>query len=169
MVNRIGSLLEMVKLHGDTRLSKSSPLKYLETFHTEYAPEFAAKWVVMDQGGELYNNLAIKNLFKKFGYEIYPTSPDVSHQNGPVEQAHCTISQGVKALIFGAGLYIEFWPYTFMHVFCICNALPGQGKDASPLFLYTVKKDNFQNMRVFGCQVWVSPTGFGKKGFKVDV
>lgn len=38
-------------LHGDTCLSKSSPLKYLESFLTEYAPECPGKWVVMDQGG----------------------------------------------------------------------------------------------------------------------
>ena len=62
----------------------------------------------MDQGGELYNNPAIKNLFKKFGYEVYPTIPDASHQNGAVEQAHCIVSQGVKALLFIAGLDVKF-------------------------------------------------------------
>ena len=45
----------------------------------EYAPECSGKRVVMDQGGELYQNPAIQNLFKKFGYEIYPTSPDASY------------------------------------------------------------------------------------------
>ena len=57
----------------------------------------------MDQGGELFQNPEIKNIFKKFGYEIYPTSPDASHQNGAVEWAHHTVSQGVKALLFGSG------------------------------------------------------------------
>ena len=120
----------------------------------------------MNQGGELYHNPAIKNLFKKFGYEIYPTSPDVSYQNGPVERAHHTISQGIKALLFGADLDVKLWPYAFIR---ICNALPGQGQDASPLFLSTGKKDNVRNLRVFDCCVWVRPTGFGKKRFKDDV
>ena len=79
----------------------------------------------------------------------------MSHQNGPVERAHRTVSQSVKALLFGAGLDVKFWPYAFMHVLRIRNALPGQGQDASPLFLLTGKKDNFRNMRVFGCRVWV--------------
>ena len=125
--------------------------------------ECAGKWVVMNQGGKIYNNLIIKNLFKKFGCEIYPTSLDSSHQNGPVERSPCTVSQGVKYLRFGAGLDVKFWPYAFMHILRICNVLPGQGQDVYPLFLSTGKKYNFWNMRVFGCQIWVQPTGFGKK------
>ena len=50
-------------LHGDTRLTKVSPLKYLESFLTEYSPEFKNKWVVMDNGGKLYSNSKIRNLF----------------------------------------------------------------------------------------------------------
>ena len=43
-------------LHGDTRLTKASPLKYLEYFLKEYSPECKNKWVIMDNGGELYSN-----------------------------------------------------------------------------------------------------------------
>ena len=43
-------------LHGDTRLSKSSSVKYLESFLQQYSPECKNKWVVLDQGGELYRN-----------------------------------------------------------------------------------------------------------------
>ena len=112
-------------LHGDTRLTKASPLKYLESFLKEYSPECKNKWVVMDNGVELYSNPKIQNLFATFGYEIYLTSPDSSNQNGPVERAHRTVSQGIKALLFGAGLDVKFWPYAFIHVLHIHNALPG--------------------------------------------
>ena len=109
----------------------------------------------MDNGGKLYSNPKIQNLFTTFSYEIYPTSPDSSNQNGPVERAHCTVSQGIKALLFGAGLDIKFWPYTFIHMLQIHNALPGQGQDVSPLFLSTGKKDNLWDLWIFGCRVWV--------------
>ena len=36
--------------HGDTRLTKASPLKYLESFLKEYSPECKNKWIVMDKG-----------------------------------------------------------------------------------------------------------------------
>ena len=71
-------------LHGDTRLSKASPLKYLKSFLSEYTPECKDKLVVLDQGSELYGNDKIKNLFCRFGYKIYPTSPNGSFQNGPL-------------------------------------------------------------------------------------
>ena len=43
-------------LRGDTRLSKSFPVKYLESFLQQYSPECKNKWVVLDQDGELYGN-----------------------------------------------------------------------------------------------------------------
>jgi hypothetical protein len=52
-------------LHGDVRLSKASPVKYFESFLSEYSPNIRDKWVIMDQGGELYNNPLVRNVFKK--------------------------------------------------------------------------------------------------------
>merc|ERR1711884_797937 len=112
-------------LHGDTRLTKASPLKYLESFLKEYSPECKNKWVVMDNGDKLYSNPKIWNIFATFGYEIYSTIKDSSNQNRPVEQAHCAVSQGIKALLFRAGLDVKFWFYAFIHVLRIRNALPG--------------------------------------------
>lgn len=132
-------------LHGDTRLSKSSPLKYLEAFLTEYALGCKNKWVVLDQGGELYNNPTINKLFRKIGYKILPTSPDALFQNGPGKRSYLTISQGIKALLIGSGLDVKFWPYVFMHFLCIYNALPDKGQDLSPLFLSTGNKFNCYN------------------------
>ena len=83
-------------LYGDTCLTKSSLLKYLESFPTKYSPECKNKCVVMDNGGKLFSNAKICNLFSRFGYEVYPTSPDSSNQNGPVERLHCTVSQGIS-------------------------------------------------------------------------
>jgi hypothetical protein len=72
-------------LHGDVRLSKASPVKYFESFLSEYSPNVRDKWVVMDQGGELYNNPLVRNVFKKYKFTIYPTGAVNSSQNGPVE------------------------------------------------------------------------------------
>ena len=89
----------------------------------------------MDQGDELFRSPKIRNFFSRFDYEVLPTSPDSSNHNGFVERAHSNVSQGIKKLLIGASLDVKFWPYAFMHVLCICNALPRQGQDASTLFL----------------------------------
>ena len=67
-----------------------------------------------------------------------------------------------KALLFGAGLDVKFWPYTFNHAICIRNALPHQGQTMAPIFLATGKKDNFTNLRTFCCRMWVRPPGVHK-------
>ena len=142
-------------LHGDTRLSKASPVKWFEAFLQQYSPECQNKWVVMDQGGELYNNPEVRTLFKRYNYEIYPTGADSSNQNGPVERSHRTVSNGIKSCLIGAGLPASFWPFAFLHVVRIQNALPGNGQKDSPILMSTGNKDNLKNLRTFGCRVWV--------------
>ena len=82
-------------LHGDTRTSKASPIKYLESFLEQYSPNVSNKFVVLDQGGELYGNPEILNLFCKYKYQIFPTGSDLSCSNGAVERAHRTITTSV--------------------------------------------------------------------------
>ena len=103
-------------LHGDTRQSKSSPVKYLESFLEEYSPHVSNKFVVLDQGGELYGNPKVRNLFRRYKYRIYPTGSDSSFSNGAVERAHRTVAQCVRALLFGANQHLKFWPFAFHHV-----------------------------------------------------
>ena len=88
----------------------------------------------MDQGGKLFNNPKGVTLFCRFGYEVLPTGADSSFQNGPVERAHCTVSQGIRSLLIGTDLDIKFWPYAFLHVLHIQNTLPGAGQIESPIF-----------------------------------
>jgi hypothetical protein len=156
-------------LHGDVRLSKASPVKYFESFLSEYLPNVRDKWVVMDQGGELYNNPLVRNVFKKHKYTIYPTGADNSSQNGPVERSHCTVSQGVKAILIGAGLDIKFWPLAFNHILRIRNAIPGPGQLESPLKISTGSKENLKNLCVFGSHVWVRPLGIQARRFKFNL
>ena len=153
-------------MHGDTRMSKASPVTYLESFLKVYSPDCKDKWVVMDCGGELYNNPAVRTLFKKYGYDVYPTGADTSSQNGPVERAHRTISNGIKSLLIGAGLETKFWPYAFFHCVRLRNAIPGQGQHTSPLELATKRKEDLRNLRTWGCRVWVRPPGKQARRFK---
>ena len=50
------------------------------------------------------------------------------------------VSQGIRSLLIGANLDIKFCPYTFLHVLCIQNALPGAGQTDSPIFNQQVRK-----------------------------
>ena len=69
----------------------------------------------MDQGGELARCPKVVALFEDAGYHINPTGSDGSFQNGPAERGHRSISDGIRALLFGANLDIKFWPFAFHH------------------------------------------------------
>jgi len=64
--------------HGNTRVSKASPVNWLKDFLEKCAPACSGKYVFMDQGGELYNNPEVRKLFTRFGYDIRPTGADAS-------------------------------------------------------------------------------------------
>ena len=86
------------RLHGDARVSKATPLAWLRHFLSTHAPRVPNKYVYVDQGGELYNNPEVKRLFKTYNYEIRPTGADASNQNGPVERAHLTVANAIRAI-----------------------------------------------------------------------
>jgi histone deacetylase 1/2 len=110
--------------HGDSRLSKGPPLQWLAHFLAQYSPSCPNKYVYLDQGGELFNNTEVRNLFAKKEYAVFPTGADNSSQNGPVERGHRTLGNTIRALLTGANLPIKFWPYAFYHALRMSNALP---------------------------------------------
>ena len=141
--------------HGDTRVSKASPVEWLRNFLENHAPKCPDKYVFLDQGGKLYNNPVVIQLFKRFGYDIQVTGADASNQNGPVEQGHGVVANAIRAMLLGASLPIKFWPYAFHHWLRIDNSLPSRDQEHSPNAIASGKRENFSAFCTFGCRVWV--------------
>ena len=87
----------------------------------------------MHQGGELFNNLDVKNLLQPFGYTIHPTGADTSHQNEPVEQAHRTLANSIQAMLTGSKLDIKFFLYALYHAIRLSNSFPEPSSINSPI------------------------------------
>ena len=154
-------------LHGDTLISKAPPVQFLKQFLQTYSPECSGKYVILDQGGELYQSPAIRNLFKKFNYAIYPTGSDASFQN-PVERSHRSAAEAIRAMLVGANLPAKFWPYAFHHYLRIKNGLPSKSQSKSPIELTTGKREDLSNLKTFGCRVWSKPPTRRKAKFKCN-
>jgi hypothetical protein len=146
-------------LDGTPRISKAAPLTWLQNWLTQHAPKVAHKYVYLDQGGELYRNPKIHALFQRFGYQVFPTGANSSHQNGPVERAHQTLGNAIRSLLTGSNLDAKFWPNAFYYHLRIKNALPQAGQSQSPHEMLHGTKPNFNDLRTFGCRVWVRPPG----------
>ena len=114
---------------------------------------------MFDQASELYHNPEVRTLFKKYGYDVYCTSPESSFSNGQVERAHRTVADSIRALLISSGLPVKFWNFAFFHTLRIGNAIPHAKQIASPLMMATGKKDNLKNLRTFGCRVIISRLG----------
>lgn len=145
--------------HGSTRVSKASPITWLKSFLSRHSPHCDDKYIFMDQGGELFHNPDVIQLFEHFEYTIRPTGADASNQNGPVERAHQHIGNSIRAMLIGAGLPLKFWPYAFHHLIRIKNSTPSRDQAASPYMMATGDRDDFTHFRTFGCRVWVRPPG----------
>ena len=105
-------------------MSKAAPVLWLKHFSAQHNPPCKDKCVHMDQGGELFNNPEVENLFTKSGCAIHPTGADSSHQNGPVERGHRTVADTMRAFLTGANLSPKFWPCAFHHTLRVRNATP---------------------------------------------
>ena len=56
----------------------------------------------------------------------------------------------------------------FNHVLRIKNALPYCGQDEYPLKMAHNRKDNFKNLKTFGCRIHVCPPGVRNKRFQQE-
>mmetsp|Transcript_21370 Transcript_21370/g.23967 ORF Transcript_21370/g.23967 Transcript_21370/m.23967 type:complete len:97 (+) Transcript_21370:2131-2421(+) len=94
--------------YGKICQSKASPIEWLRQWLQVHSHFVKDKYVFMDQGGELYGNPNILNVFMNHHYEIHPTGTDYSPQNSPVKRAHHVIGDHVRVLLIGANLNIKF-------------------------------------------------------------
>ena len=101
------------------------------------SPTCKDKYVYSDQGGELYADPDVKNVFTNWHYEIHLTGIDSSNQNGPVKRANKSVGDHICALLEGATLDIKFWSYAFFRHLCITNALAPAKQDSSCIFQAT--------------------------------
>ena len=87
------------------------------------SPTCKDRYVFLDQGGELYANPNVKNVFANWHHVIYLTGTASSHQNGPVKRTNCSVGDHVRALLESAALGIKFLPTAFFYHLCNTNVL----------------------------------------------
>ena len=110
--------------HREARISKAFPISWISHSLNQYYPTCNEKYIHLDQGGELFNNPDVKNLLQSFGYTLHPTVVDTSHQYGPVERAHRTLDNYIRAILTEYNLDINFWPYALYHAILLSNSFP---------------------------------------------
>jgi hypothetical protein len=144
---------------GKAFQNKAPPIQWFNQWLAQYTPDAQLKTVRFDQGGELGRCNAVLELFKNYGYAIKITGADSSHQNGCIECAHKTIGNMMCTLLNGADLPCKFWPYAFQHSLFLMNHIIHDGKANPPITICTKQKFSLQQLRTFGCRVYVRTPG----------
>jgi hypothetical protein len=146
------------RIFGRAFATKAPPVDWLNQWLASNAPSCPDKYVRMDGGGELGKCREIHDTFGNFGYQVQLTGPDSSHQNGPGERPHQTIGDALRAMLTGADLRPNFWPYAFYHYIRLYNLMPHGNRPTSPLVLCGGAVPDLSKLRTFGCRVHVRPT-----------
>jgi hypothetical protein len=146
------------RLFGRAFATKAPPVDWLNQWLASNSPSCHDKYVRMDGGGELGKCREIHETFNNFGYQVQLTGPDSSHQNGPGERPHQTIGDALRAMLTGADLRPNFWPYAFYHYIRLYNFMPHGNRTASPLVICGGTLPDLSKLRTFGCRVHVRPT-----------
>jgi hypothetical protein len=146
-------------LFGQCFQSKAPPIQFLtQWLATHGLPnDIPDRYVRFDLGGELGRCHDVIQLFTNAGYNVEPTAPDSSHQNGPGERPHRTIADAIRTMLAGAALPPKFWPYAFNHFLRIYNVTVHGDKTASPFEICSDRKPDLSLLRVFGCRVYALP------------
>ena len=146
-------------IYGECFETKAAPIRFINSWLAKHSPEkdVRDKYVRMDLGGELGRSNEVIQLFEQAGYNIEFTSPNHSHQNGPVERPHQTIATALRTMLHGADLDVKYWPYAFHHYVRTYNATPHGELRQSPYEIMTGRQPDLGYLRTFGCPIIATP------------
>ena len=140
------------------RRDKRPPLDFFKEFIATHATTAPNRRVRFDGGGDLGGNTAVHELFKAAGYDVEVTAPDSSSEIGLAERPHRTIADGVRTMLFAAGLDLNFWPYALRYFILISNCLPHGDRLKAAITMCTGKRINISLLRIFGCRIFALPS-----------
>jgi transposase InsO family protein len=112
------------------------------------------KAVRTDNGGE-YTSNQLEDYFKEKGVEHQTTMAYTPQQNGKAERLNRTLMERTRAMLQEANLPDTLWAEAVNTASYIRNRSPTSGKDKTPWELFTGKKPDISNLRVFGCEAYV--------------
>ncbi len=147
--------------------TKHPPIELLRTFLQQHGNTTATRRTLRtDEGGELWQNTAFRQMALETGYNLEPTAAGAPFQNGLAERPNQTLGNMVRALLYSAGLGPEYWSFALQHAVYLKNRLPHTALNDTPLQVYTGKRPSAKNLRVFGCPIIAKLPG--KRPCKLD-
>lgn len=134
----------------------------------EYIEEAESKWntrvlkLRCDNGTE-YTSEKMKTYCRKKGIKLDYTVPYTPQQNGKAERLNRALLNKARALIIDSGLEKEMWSEAIRVTAYLVNRSPTESLKITPNQLWTGRKLDLSNCRVFGCKAYAKELGNMKK------
>lgn len=132
---------------------KSMVMKMFEDFKLMVETQTGKKIRTLrtDNGTE-YTNGAMQEFLRSAGIVHQTTVPYTPQQNGVAERMNRTLVEKARCMMYDAKLPVKFWAEAVCTAAYIVNRLPFSGGKKSPEELWTGRKPDLSNIRVFGCK-----------------
>ena len=98
---------------------------------------------------------ALDAWLKETGVVHQLSSEYTPQQNGRAERLNRTLTEKTRALLLQHSLPQEFWAAAMDTASYLRNRLPVEGKEKTPVELFSGEKPDLSNLRVFGCLAYV--------------
>jgi len=135
----------------DEVLSKFKEFKAMIENHSEKS----IKTLRSDNGGE-FTSSEFNEICKKARIKRELTSPYNPQQNGVAERKNKTIMEAVKAMLHDQDLSMYLWAEAAQTTVFLQNMMPHRAVgNKTHEELFTGKKPEVSNFRIFGCPVYV--------------
>ncbi len=136
--------------------SKRPPLSIITYFFSLLAKEnIIVKTIRVDEDGALANSSEFTDLLIAHNINMETTGGFASFLNGKIERPHRTIAQVVRAMLLNSGLPSTLWCYAAVTQADIYRYTHHSAIDKTPYEAWYGLKPNINNLRVWGCYVYV--------------
>ncbi len=160
-VRGFSSLLSIID--GSTRMlwnfptaSKRVPLTILEFFFGALTKEnISILGIRVDEDGALANNTEFSNFLLARSIPLESTGGYASYLNGKIERPHRTIANMVRAMLLNSGLPSNLWCYAAETAADIYRYTHHSALGHTPYEAWYKIKPHINNLRVWGCYVYV--------------
>lgn len=125
--------------------------EYIAAMETQFGRKPA---VIRSDNGTEYIPKELENFLNKQGIKHEYTVPYTPQQNGVAERKNRSLTESAKCMLLDAKLDNCFWGEAVLTAAYLQNRTPSRVVEKTPVELFTGKKPDLGNIRVFGSKVF---------------
>lgn len=137
--------------------NKSSVLDVFKDFKSKVENELDRKIKsIRSDNGKEYVSTDFEGFLRKHGIEHQTSTPYSPQQNGLAERMNRSLVERAKCMLFDANLSKQYWAEAIATAAYVINRSPTKSLDGkTPIELWSGRKPNLSNLRIFGSEVMV--------------